>query len=79
MKKMIRTLRLMMTLAATALLAACVKQPFPEGGGPGTVTFTVGLQSVLTKAAPVTTELDGASGEFQLYVAAFDKSDGQTW
>ena len=65
-----------LTLAATALLAACVKQPLPDGGGPGTVTFTVGLHSVLTKAAPATTELDGASGEFQLYVAAFDKADG---
>ena len=65
-----------MTLAAAMLLSACVKEQLPEGGGAGTVTFTVGLHSVLTKATPATTELDGASGEFQLYVAAFDKSDG---
>ena len=69
--------RIFLTLAATVLLAACVEKPFSDGGGkPRNVTFSVGLHGVLTKAAPVTSELDDASGTFQLYVAVFNKADG---
>lgn len=73
--------RFFMILAAAALLAACAREPLSpdaaRGGEPQTVTFTVGLKNVLTKAdGPTSTELDDASGTFQLYVAAFDKADG---
>lgn len=66
-----------MILAAAVLLAACVEKPIPDKGGtPKDVTFSVGMHNVLTKGAPETSELDDASGTFQLYVAAFNKADG---
>ena len=73
--------RIFLTLAAAALLTGCAPEALrpdaARGGKPRTVTFTVGLKHVLTKAGgPTSTELDDASGTFQLYVAAFDKADG---
>lgn len=70
-------------LAAVAAfaLASCVKEPVSapdpaRGGEPVPVSFSVNLRDVLTKAAPVSSDFDNASGEFQLYAAAFSKENG---
>lgn len=60
--------------------AACTLDPLAGGdadggGAPVVVSFEVGVKEALTKA-PATTALDDASGEFELYVAVFDKADG---
>lgn len=60
--------------------AACTLDPLAGGdadggGAPVAVSFEVGVKEALTKANPATTALDDASGEFVLYVAAFDKKD----
>ena len=71
---------LLLTAVAVALAAvACAVEPLadvsaPEGGAPVAVSFDIGLQGALTKADG--TPLDNGSGDFQLYVAAFDKEDG---
>ena len=61
-------------------MASCAKEPVIDpavGGAPVPVTFTLDLGNKLTKAAPETTGLDDASGEFQLYAAVFSKSGGE--
>lgn len=70
-------------LAAVAAfaLASCVKEPVSapdpaRGGEPVPVSFSVNLRDVLTKAAPVSSDFDNASGEFKLYAAAFSKENG---
>lgn len=68
-------------LAAFAALAltSCVKEQVSDpvrDGQPVPVTFSLDLGSVLTKAAPESSVFDDASGEFQLYVAAFAKNGG---
>lgn len=69
----------MVVVALTA--AACAVDPLAEsdaggGGKPVAVDFNVGVKEALTKANPEKTSMDDASGEFELYVAAFDKADG---
>lgn len=79
--KKIKIFRFLTVLAAAMMLAACAQESLmpDEGkdGPPVEVSFDVGVQGTLTKAdAPETTALDDASGDFELYVAAFDKADG---
>ena len=80
--KMTKYMRFLMALGAGVMLAACAREPSElanagKDGAPATVSFTVGLRNGLTKAdGSASTELDDASGTFQLYVAAFDKADG---
>ena len=80
--KMMKIMRFLMALGAGVILAGCAREPSGlaeagKGGAPETVSFTVGLRHALTKAdGSASTELDDASGSFQLYVAAFDKTDG---
>lgn len=69
----------MVVVALTA--AACALDPLAEsdaggGGKPVAVDFNVGVKEAMTKANPEKTSMDDASGEFELYVAAFDKKDG---
>ena len=69
--------RLFAAVAVAMAAVACTLDPLAEsesGGEPEDVTFDVGIKDVLTKAD--NTPLDNAGGTFQLYVAAFDKSDG---
>lgn len=79
---MTKVLRFLIALAVGVLLASCAQDPLKPaetgpGGPPVAVTFDVGLRHALTKAdGAASTELDDASGSFQLYVAAFDKTDG---
>lgn len=67
-------------LVITALgLVSCAIDQLSEAGpdeSPVDVSFEVGVKEALTKANPETTSLDDASGEFELYVAVFDKADG---
>lgn len=80
--KMTKYMRFLIALGAGVILAACAREPSElanagKDGAPETVSFTVGLRHALTKAdGAASTELDDASGSFQLYVAAFDKTDG---
>ena len=79
--KMTKYMRFLMALGVGVMLAACAQESLmpDEGkdGPPVEVSFDVGVQGTLTKAdAPETTALDDASGDFELYVAAFDKADG---
>ena len=75
-------MRFLIALGAGVILAACAREPSEpakagKAGAPEAVRFTVGLRHALTKAdGSASTELDDASGSFQLYVAAFDKTDG---
>ena len=77
MKKIL--LYLLGAVAALAL-ASCAREPElgdPERGGqPVPVTFSLNLGNAMTKAAPESSVFDDASGEFQLYAAAFSKSSG---
>lgn len=79
MKKILYSL---LTLFAVFSVASCTQEPLDcadpaQGGKPVTVTFSVGLRPMLTKAdVPVTTEMDNGAGEYQLYVAAFSTKDG---
>lgn len=77
-----KVLHFLLAFAAACALFACAKDPFraaedAQGGKPVSVTFTVDLGSALTKAAgPESTGMDDGSGTFNLYVAAFNKTDG---
>ena len=77
MKKIIYSL---LAAFAALALASCAKEPGlkepARGGKPVPVTFSLDLGSALTKAAPESSVFDDASGEFQLYAAAFSGSDG---
>ena len=64
---------------AALALASCAKEPVTDPvkeGRPVPVTFTLDLGNSLTKADPESSAFDDASGEFQLYVAAFAKNTG---
>lgn len=73
-----RFLYFLTTVVVAMAAAACTQEPLePAGGGDGApveVSFDVGVRNVLTKAD--NTPFDDASGDFELYVAAFDKADG---
>ena len=74
-----RFLYFLTTVVVAMAAAACTLDPLAGGdadggGAPVAVSFEVGVKEALTKA-PATTALDDASGEFVLYVAAFDKKD----
>ncbi len=69
--------RLFAAVAVALGAVACTLDPFAETGGDGApvaVSFDVGLVDALTKAD--NTPLDNGSGDFQLYVAVFDKEAG---
>ncbi len=75
-----KTIISLLAAVAALALASCAKEPVIDpaaGGKPVPVTFTLDLGNKLTKAAPETTGLDDASGEFQLYAAVFSKSSGE--
>ena len=75
-----RRIQYAIILVITALgLVSCAIDQLSEAGPDGSpvdVSFEVGVKEALTKANPETTSLDDASGEFELYVAVFDKADG---
>ena len=77
MKKVLYSL---LAAFAALALASCAKEPLADpvkDGRPVPVTFSLDLGSALTKAAPESSVFDDASGEFQLYVAAFAKNSGE--
>ena len=76
MKKIVYSL---LAAFAALALASCAKEPVSEPAKDGRavpVTFTLDLGKSLTKAALESSAFDDASGEFQLYVAAFAKNTG---
>ncbi len=75
------SLKFLLFSLAALIAAACVKEPVAnpdpaKGGQPVPVTFALDLGTNLTKAAPEASGFDDASGEFQLYAAAFAKGTG---
>lgn len=76
-----RYLYFLTTVVVAMAAAACTLDPLAGGdadggGAPVAVSFEVGVKEALTKANPEKTSMDDASGDFELYVAAFDKADG---
>ena len=69
----------LLALAALAAVPSCMKEPVSSpdpalGGSPVEVSFQVNLDNMMTKAD--NTDLDNASGSWNLYVAAFSTADG---
>ena len=64
------------SVAAAFAVTSCIHELAPggDGGTPVNVSFSVDIPGTMTKAE--NTALDDASGVFQLYVAAFNASDG---
>lgn len=64
------------SVAAAFAVTSCIHELAPggDGGTPVNVSFSVDIPGTMTKAE--NTALDDASGDFQLYVAAFNASDG---
>ena len=76
-----RFLLYLLGAVAALALASCAKEPEElrdpaRGGQPVPVTFSLDLGNAMTKAAPESSAFDDASGDFQLYAAAFSKSSG---
>ncbi len=76
-----RFLLYLLGAVAVLALASCAKEPEElrdpaRGGQPVPVTFSLDLGNAMTKAAPESSAFDDASGDFQLYAAAFSKSSG---
>lgn len=72
-----KILQVILVVITAIGLAACTLDPLTgseSGGEPVDVSFDVGIRDALTKAD--NTPFDDASGDFELYVAAFDKADG---